>query len=74
MTEAPDESPELDKHMIKRLQEIIGVLLYYARAVDSTMLVALGTLAATQAKGTEVTMEAAVHLLNYAATHPDATL
>jgi hypothetical protein len=74
MTEPDDESPELDKHMIKRLQEIIGVLLYYARAVDSTMLVALGTLAATQAHGTEATMEAAVHLLNYAATHPDATL
>ena len=38
------------------------------------MLVTLRTLAATQAQGTEVTMEAAVHLLNYAATHPDATL
>jgi hypothetical protein len=60
--------------MIKRLREIIGVFYYYGRAVDSTMLVALGTLAATQDKGTEATMEAAVHLLNYAATHPDATL
>ena len=74
MCELEDESPELKKAMIKRLQEIIGVLLYYARAVDSTMLVALGTLAATQAQGTEATMEAAVQLLNYAATHPDATI
>ena len=38
------------------------------------MLVALGTIAAAQTKGTEATMEAAVQLLNYAATHLDATL
>ena len=74
MSEPEDESPKLNKAMIKRLKEIIGVLLYYARAVDSTMLVALGTLAATQAQGTEATMEAAVQLLNYAATHPNATI
>ena len=38
------------------------------------MLVALGSLAAAQAHGTAATAEAAVHLLNYAATHPDATV
>jgi Reverse transcriptase (RNA-dependent DNA polymerase) len=69
-----DNSPELDKKMTTRLQEIIGVFLYYARVVDNTMHVALGTLAAAQAHGTTATMEAAVHLLNYAATHPNATL
>ena len=48
----PDESPPLDKDEIKRLKEIIGVFLFYARAVDNTMLVALGTLGAAQAQGT----------------------
>jgi hypothetical protein len=38
------------------------------------MLVALGTLASAQTKSTEATMDAAVHLLNYAATHPEATV
>jgi len=38
------------------------------------MLVALGTLASQQAKGTEATMDALVHLLNYAATHPEAKI
>ena len=57
-----------------RLQEIVGTLLYYARAVDSTMLVALGTLASAQTKGTEATATAVTQLLNYCATHPDATL
>jgi hypothetical protein len=57
-----------------RLQEVIGTLLYYARAVDSTMLVALGTLASAQSTGTEATAIAVTQLLNYCATHPDATL
>jgi hypothetical protein len=57
-----------------RLQEIIGVLLYYGRAIDNTILVALGSLAATQTKGTLATSKAAIHLLNYAASHPNATV
>ena len=52
----------------------MGVLLYYGRAVDSTILVALGTLAAAQAQGTQATAEACTHLLNYCATHPDAVI
>jgi len=73
-TEPTDTSPPLNHQATKTLQEIIGVLLYYARAVDSTMLVALGSLAAAQAHGTEVTAAACTKLLNYAATHPDATV
>jgi hypothetical protein len=38
------------------------------------MLVALGSLAAAQTQGTEKTMDAAIQLLNYAATHPDAAV
>ena len=38
------------------------------------MLVALGRLAQAQSKGTKATMEAAVQLLNYAASHPDAAI
>ena len=59
-----DTSPPLDAKGITRLQEVIGTLLYYARAVDSTMLVALGTLASVQTKGTEATAQAVTHLLN----------
>ena len=52
----------------------MGTLLYYARALDGTILVALGSLAAAQAEGTQATMKALTHLLNYAATHPTITL
>lgn len=38
------------------------------------MLVALGTLAKEQTKGTANTAAAAAQLLDYAATHPDATI
>jgi hypothetical protein len=73
-TTPEDSTLALDKHGIKRLQEVIGTFLYSGRAVDNTMLVALGTLAAAQTKGTEKTMEALVQLLDYAATHPDAAI
>jgi hypothetical protein len=73
-TAEPDKSSPLTPANVTRLQQIIGVLLYYARMVDNTMLVALGTLASAQAKGTEATMDATTHLLNYCATHPDAKI
>jgi Reverse transcriptase (RNA-dependent DNA polymerase) len=73
-TEPEDESLPLDAKGITLLQQIIGTFLYYARAIDNTMLVALGTLAAAQTKGTEHTMEAATQLLNYAASNPDAAI
>jgi hypothetical protein len=73
-TEPEDTSEPLPPAGLTRLQEIIGTLLYYARAVDPTMLVALGSLASAQSKGTQATARAATQLLNYCATHPDATL
>jgi len=42
--------------------------------VDSTLLTALGTVAMQQAHGTIKTMEAITKLLNYCATHPNATI
>ena len=54
--------------------QITRTLLCYARAVDLTMYVALGTIASQQAKATEVTAGKLLHLLDYAATHPDATI
>jgi hypothetical protein len=74
LTPEPDDSAPLDKAAITRLQEVIGTLLYYARAIDSTMLVALGSLASAQTHGTEATAKACTHLLNYCATHPDAVI
>jgi hypothetical protein len=74
LTPKPDVTPLLDAADNKRIQEIIGTLLYYARAVDPTMLTALSTLATQQPKGTKQTMMDITHLLNYCATHPNAVI
>jgi hypothetical protein len=52
----------------------LGVLLYYGRAVDSTILVGLNSLAAAQSKPTTHTLSLVKWLLDYAATNPDAIL
>jgi hypothetical protein len=69
-----DDSDKLDRAGITRLQEVIGIFLFYGRAVDCTMLVALGTLASQQADGTQAAAKAVTQLLNYAAAHLDATM
>ena len=74
LTQPADTTHPLHKKDTKRLQEIVGTLLYYGRAVDSTMLVALGTLASAQTIGTQATKRAAHQLLDYCFTHPDATV
>jgi hypothetical protein len=69
-----DSSNQLASTDIRRIQQIVGTLLYYAHAVNVTLLVALNSLAAEQSKGTKNTAKAIVQVLNYCATHPDATL
>ena len=71
-----DTSPPLSKEDIKHVQRqrVIGSILYYARAVNLTVLMALSTIASEQAKGTESTMEKTKQLLDYIATNPDATI
>jgi hypothetical protein len=69
-----DTTATLPQPKITKIQQIIGTLLYYAIAVDPTMLVALGTIAANQSTATATTSHAVVKLLNYAATHPDAAI
>ena len=72
LTKTPDTSKLLEDTGKKKIQQIIGSLLYYARAVDSTMLLAIGDIASAQANSTINTMKAVTHLLNYASTHPNS--
>jgi hypothetical protein len=66
---AVDRSPNLSSDNVTRLQEIIGVFLYYARAID-----AVTALASSQSNPTEKVMADAERLLAYAAAHPDHML
>ncbi len=62
----------LSPDAIKRVQDIIGTLLYYGWAFDPMLLTALGSIAARQANGTTVVDESCQQLLDYVATHPNA--
>ncbi|KAL7483088.1 hypothetical protein ACHAW6_013638 [Cyclotella cf. meneghiniana] len=70
----PDDSPPLSKPGITRIQQIVGAILYYARCVDITILMTLSTIAHEQARATERTNLSITQLLDYCATHPDATI
>jgi hypothetical protein len=70
----PDTSALLDLKAVTRIQQILGTFLYYAIAVDSTMLVALGTLASQQTTATANTAIDFSKFLDCAATHPNATV
>jgi len=65
-----DTSAPLLPEGLKRIQKIIGLLLYYARAraVNNKLLVALNTISAQQAKATVHTEQLVKMLLNYVAT------
>ncbi len=59
---------------IKQVQKIVGSILYYARAVDMTVLMALSLIASKQTKGIKHTVEKAYQVLDYLASHPDAVV
>jgi hypothetical protein len=67
-----DTSTPLTNAEKLKLQKVIGYLLYYAIAVDPTIIVALSTLASAQSQGTAATAYAMHQLLDYCATNPDA--
>jgi hypothetical protein len=69
---APDDSVPLDKSGKKFIQEVTGVFLFLARAVDSTMLTPLSALASEQATRTEKTMQNCLQFLDYAASQEEA--
>jgi hypothetical protein len=73
MTQLDHTSPMTDNDT-KLLQRVVGKFLFYARAVDPTMLHILNHLAASQSGGTQQTISTMTHFLNYCATHPDANI
>jgi hypothetical protein len=69
-----DILPKLSPDEIKEIQRVIGSILYYARAVDITVLMALTSIDIKKSKRTTNTMEKAKQLLDYLATYPNATI
>ena len=66
----PDESPPLNSAGILRVQAIVCAPLFYARAVDNKLLVAISELGQQQSSATKATNDAIAQLLDYVATYP----
>jgi hypothetical protein len=64
-----DSSPQLDEKGIKRVQKIVSSILYYARAVDMTVLMTLSVIAVEQMKATTKTLGKCIQLLDYLASN-----
>jgi hypothetical protein len=69
-----DETPPLTAKQCLTIQKVTGSVLYYARAVDLTVLMPLNDISTEQTKATEKTQAATNQLLDYLATHPDVTI
>ena len=69
-----DTSPFLSPKETLYVQSVVGTFLYYARAIDSTMLPALNQIGAQQAQPTQKIRKKLQRLLDYANTHQDTSL
>ena len=74
LTDPIDTTARLPPHEIKRLQQIIGMFLFYGCAVDPTLLTALSELSSAQATATAATKCACHQFLDYCASHPASTI
>ena len=64
----------MDDNNNKILQKTVEKFLYYAGAIDPTMLMVLKSLAVVQTNPTIKTAKQITQFLNYSATHPDAVI
>jgi hypothetical protein len=72
--EPEDTTPKMNKEDKRFIQEVTATFLYYARCIDSTMLISLSALASEQSNPTEATMNKCKQFLDYAASQEDAVI
>ena len=74
MATPEDTADILSKPGIKFVQRSVGSFLYYARAVDNTILPALNEIALYQAKPSNKTLQKLRMLFDYLNTYPNAKI
>jgi hypothetical protein len=70
----PKPSPAISDKDVNKLQQFTGTLLYYARAVDPTLIMTINILGLEKSNTTEVTANKVITLLNYCNTHPETKI
>ncbi len=68
----PDTLPKLDSKGIKHVQKIVGSILYYAQAVDMTVLTVLSCIAVAQMNAMDKTMARCTQLLDFLSQNANA--
>ena len=69
-----DDSSILPSELLKFIQQVVGVFLYYYIAIDNTVLVGLGDISAKKSVATINSTACVEHLLYYLASDPNATI
>jgi hypothetical protein len=72
--EVHQDSPLFTQKDVTHIQQLSGMLLYYARAVDPTLILPVNILASEQTQATSATADKIIKLFNDCATHPEAKL
>lgn len=70
----PDTSPLLDKQGTKYVQSATGAALYYGRAIEHAILVALNDIGLEQAHPTQKTRKKVDRMLDFLATYPNGKI
>ena len=66
-----DTSDLLSPKEVTHIQRIVGSFMYYARAIDNTVHVAINNIGTSQAKPTKKTNDQVIMLMDYLFNHPD---
>lgn len=74
LTAPADTSQRLSPAEVQRVQQIIGVVTYYAVALDLSLLPRIGQLAAAQSKATESVRYGVEHLMQHLASYPSVSI
>jgi hypothetical protein len=67
-------STALSGKEINKLQQLTCTLLYYARAVDPTLIIPVNVLDSEQSAAANITADKVIKLLNYCNTHPESKI
>ena len=69
-----DTAPPATKEEITHTKKIVGIILYYSRAVDLTVLVDLSAITSYLAKATKTTLKNVHQVLDYLAKNIDTKI
>jgi hypothetical protein len=70
----PTPSLAISDKDVNKLQQLTGTLLYYAKAVDPTLIMPINVLSSEQSNATEVTADKVIKMLNYCNKHPETKI